>query len=103
MHEIQWEEGQHLEALEDMEKECFLMVDILKDVSSSDFAEHYRKDIPGFIVATKKLAERCRTERESLGLWREDELEPEEIIEELDAEFGVITKLMKSKIYPKMR
>ena len=103
MNETEWSEGQHLEELEDMENECSVMLDILRGVSSCGFAEHYRKDIPGFVEAVKKLAERCRTEREAIGLWREDELEPDEILDALDAEFGALVEMMSAKIYPERK
>ena len=100
MHEIEWEEGRHIETLEDMEKDCFWMIDILRKAATCEFSTHYSKDIPRFVEFLNKLAERCREERASLGMWREDEREPEEIIKELDDEFGVITTLMKAKIFP---
>lgn len=100
MHETEWEEGQYLETLEEMEADCLKMVTLLREVASCDFSKRYRRDIPRFVDEVKKLAERCREERESFGLWREDELEPAEIIEKLDAEFGPVLAMLKPAFDP---
>ena len=100
MSEVDWEEGQYLETSEEMENDCLKMGALLTEVASCDFSKHYHKDIPRFVEAIKILEERCRREREAIGLWREDQLEPDEILDALDAEFGSLVERISAKIYP---
>ena len=81
-----WQEGTHLAYLEEMEQVTREIVVMLRDSIDTDFLRPHRARIPSLICSLESLERRCRDENDRFGLWREDGLGLEEILEEIDAD-----------------
>src|SRR5688572_4040279 len=82
------EEAEYLKQLEEIERECGMLHSLLLDAAQRHGACADLTAVAQILSTIDAVVDRCRREREALGLWREDNLEPYEILEEIDDEIG---------------
>jgi len=91
-------EADYLEELEDIESDCRRVPPLLIDLARRRGVTSNSTKLRSMLSNVESIAERCREERERFGLWREDGLEPGDIIEEIDRQLTQFVENLDSAL-----
>jgi hypothetical protein len=91
-------EAQYLEDLEDIESDCRRVPALLIDLAQRRGVTANSAKLRSMLSNVASIAERCREERERFGLWRDDGLEPGDIIDEIDRQLTQFVSDLESEL-----
>jgi len=81
-----WQEADYLEKLESIERDCRKVPPLLISLAERRGKAAVSPEVTFLLSMVEAIARRCGEERETVGLWREDGLDPDEVIEEIEDE-----------------
>lgn len=85
-----WQEADFLEQLESIERDCLKVPPLLLNLAARRGKAAMSPEVTLLLSMVEAIARRCGEERETLGLWREDGLDPDEVIEEIERELDEV-------------
>jgi len=101
-HNIQslmiWKEAEYLEQLGGIECDCRKVLALLPEAAERRGMAVISPEVAALLSVNETIMQRCRDERERLGLWREDGMEPDEILEEIDQQLSEFMKALKATL-----
>jgi len=91
-----WKEAEYLERLESIERDCRKVPPLLLRLAARRGKTAVSPEVVLLLSMVEAIAWRCGQERETIGLWREDGLDPDEVIEEIENELEKVVKALNA-------
>jgi hypothetical protein len=91
-----WQEADYLEQLESIERDCRKVPPLLLSLAQRRGMPAVSPKVTRLLSMVDAIARRCGQERETIGLWREDGLEYEEVIEEIENELEEVVNTLNA-------
>jgi hypothetical protein len=91
-----WQEAEYLERLESIERDCRKVPPLLLRLAARRGKTAVSPEVILLLSMVEAIAWRCGRERETIGLWREDGLDPDEVIEEIEDELEKVVKALNA-------
>jgi len=93
---MMWQEANYLEQLESIERDCLKVPPLLLRLARQRGLSARSPEIAELLSMVEAIARRCGQEQETIGLWREDGLEPDEVIEEIENDLEEVVEALNA-------
>jgi hypothetical protein len=95
---MSWHEADFLEQLETIERDCRNVPALLVTLANRRGKQAFSPEVTRLISMAESIAQRCGEEREHIGLWRQDGLEPEDVLDQIDTELEVFIHTLNTTL-----
>jgi hypothetical protein len=93
-----WPEVEYLQELERIEEDCRKVPALLTDLARRRGVGAASPQVIAMISQVSSIGQHCREERERFGLWREDGLQSDEIIEAIYQQLAAFVATLESAL-----
>ena len=93
---MNWQEADYLEQLQSIERDCRKVPPLLINLAQRRGKAAVSPEVTLLLSMVEAIARRCGEERETVGLWREDGLNPDEVIEEIENELEEVVQTLNA-------
>jgi len=93
---MNWQETDYLEQLESIERDCRKVPPLLINLAQRRGKAAVSPEVTLLLSVVEAIVRQCGQERETIGLWREDGLEPDEVIEEIENELEEVVQTLNA-------
>ena len=78
---LEWNSQQLRRSLDEWAVISSQMIDLLHDTVGSERSRNWQPHLAQIVKAIRAFSDRCRTEAQGLGGWREDGLDPDDVFD----------------------